>query len=185
MKWKILILFVLAGCSTGREAVMPFRNYLLSGERLFPVKTSTAQYFFRIWINNGTSIDRVISISKDSLDEFRGYLTELGFLGKGRNSKEGYYRQIEIKPQSGFTKFKNKMDSLNLLTLSTEPDLTQIPLHQPFSTYVVEFKDHHEFNCFRFDTYYPYKGDINEKYASIEKLILDEFNLPQYYKFRN
>ncbi|MDP4214175.1 MAG: hypothetical protein Q8926_16290, partial [Bacteroidota bacterium] len=78
MKWKIVVLFVLAGCSTGREAVMPFRNFLYSGERLLPVKTSTAEYFFRIWINNSTSIDRVISISKDSLEDFRGYLTEMG-----------------------------------------------------------------------------------------------------------
>ncbi|MDP4214074.1 MAG: hypothetical protein Q8926_15770, partial [Bacteroidota bacterium] len=153
-------------------------------ERLLPVKTSTAEYFFRIWINNSTSIDRVISISKDSLEDFRGYLTEMGNLVRGKNSKQEYYRQIEIRPRSGFKVFKNKIDRLNLLNLSTPIDLIQLPLHQPFSTYVVEFKNHNEFNCFRFDTYYPYNGEINEKYAAVEKLIFDEFNLKQYFKFR-
>jgi hypothetical protein len=67
MKLTILSLFILFAffnCSRGREAVMPFRNFISSGERLFPVKSSDAEYFVRIWINNSTSIDRIISISK-------------------------------------------------------------------------------------------------------------------------
>lgn len=182
MKWTVLLLFAFASCSSGREAVMPFRNLGYSGYRLFPAKFSTSEYLFRIWINNSTSVDRVISVSKDSLEDFQGYLIEVGILTKGEKTKQ-YYRQIKIKPKSGFEKLKQKIDSLNLLTLSTEPDLTELPLHQPFSSYVVEIKNHNEFNSFKFDTYYPYKGEINEKYEAIETLIFEEFDIKEYFKF--
>ena len=186
MKWAIVFLFIMFSffsCSTQREAVMPFRNFISSGNRLFPVKSSDAEYFFRIWINNSTSLDRVISISKDSLDKFRGYFTEVGLLTKGKKTKQ-YYRQIEIEPKSGFDRFKNKTDSLTLLTLTNEKDLDELPLHQPFSSYTVEIKTNQKFNSFRFDTYYPYKGKINEKYEAIEHLIFEEFDIPQYFKFK-
>ncbi|HEY4875513.1 MAG TPA: hypothetical protein VIH86_08085 [Puia sp.] len=86
MKWTVLFLFVFASCSSGREAVMPFVNFGYSGKKLLPVKTSTGEYSFRIWINNSTSIDRVISISKDTLEDFSGYLTEIGVLISGKKS---------------------------------------------------------------------------------------------------
>ena len=180
---SLFILFAFFSCSTGREAVMPFRNFISSGERLFPVKSSDAEYFFRIWINNSTSIDRIISISKDSLDKFRGYFTEVGLLTKGKKTKK-YYRQIKVEPKSGFDEFKNKIDSLNLLGLTNEKDLDELPLHQPFSSYTVEIKTYNKFNSFRFDTYYPYKGKIDEKYEAIEHLIFKEFDILQYFKFK-
>jgi hypothetical protein len=55
--------------------------------------------------------------------------------------------------------------------------------HQPFWTYIIEFKKHNQFNTFKFDSYYPYEGEINEKYAAIEKLIFEEFEIKQYFKF--
>jgi hypothetical protein len=183
MKWTVLLLFVLANCSPGREVVMPFKNLGYSGDRLLPVKTSTTEYSFRIWINNSTSVDRVISISKDSLDDFRGYLTEVGVLIKGKKSTP-YYSQTKIEPKSGFQVFKDKLDSLNLFQLNNEVDLIQLVSHQGFSTYVVEVKDHSNFNTFQFDSYYPHEGQINEKYSAIEKLIFAEFNIRQYFKFR-
>jgi len=144
---------------------MPFRNALSSGDRLFPVKSTNAEYFFRIWINNSTSIDRVISISKDSLDPYRGYFTEIGLLTKGKKLKQ-YYRQIDIEPKNGFEKFKNKVDSLSLMDLTKGNDLDELPLHQPFSSYTVEFKNSRTFNSFKFYTYYPYKGRIDKKIRS-------------------
>ncbi len=162
---------------------MPFQNFTTSGDRFFPVKSSDAEYFFRIWINNSTSIDRVISISKDSLDKFRGYFAEVGFLTKGKKTKQ-YYKQIKIEPKSGFDEFKIKLDNLNLLDLTNEKGLDELPLHQPFSSYTVEIKTHRKFNSFRFDTYYPYKGEVAEKYGKIERLIFEEFDLPEYFKFK-
>ena len=76
------------------------------------------------------------------------------------------------------------MDSIDLLNLSTQPELLPLPLHQPFSTYVVEVKDHNKFNSFQFETYYPYKGELNKKYAAIEKLIFDELEIKKYFKFQ-
>ena len=34
----ILTIITLFSCSTGREVVMPFRNMVYSGERLFPIE---------------------------------------------------------------------------------------------------------------------------------------------------
>ncbi len=182
MKWTVLILFVVAGCAAGREAVMPFKNLGYSGERIFPVKTSSAEYSLRIWVNNSTSIDRIISISKDSLEDYTGYLTEIGVLINGKKSTQ-YYKQIKITPKSGFEVFRNKADSINFLDLATQSELLPTPLHQPFSTYVIEFKNHNQFNTFQFDSYYPYKGKINDQYAAIEKLVFEEFEIKQYFKF--
>lgn len=187
MKLTTLFLFALfafSSCSTEREAVMPFRNFISSGDRLFPVKSSDAEFFFRIWINNSTSIDRVVSISKiDSSETFSGYFTEIGFLMKDKKTKS-YYRQFEIEPKSGFEEFKNKIDSLNLLDLKDEKVLDELPFHQPFSSYTVEIKTNNKFNSFRFDTYYPAKGKIEEKYEVIERLIFEEFDIPHYFKFK-
>lgn len=183
MKWTAIFFFVFASCSSGHEMVMPFFNYGYSSDRLFPGKFSDAEYSFRIWVNNSTSIDRVISISKDSLDySFRGYFTEIGKLSDGKKSKP-YYRQIKIEPKSGFKVFKKEIDSLDLLNVATQTNELELPEHQGVSIYVVEFKDHNKFNTFYFETYYPYKGEINEKYAAIEKLIFKEFDIHQYFKF--
>jgi hypothetical protein len=129
-------------------------------------------------------IDRIISISKDSLEVFQGYLTEVGILLKGKNTDQEYYRQIKIKPATDLRLLKNEMDSLDLLNLSSQSDLPELPLHQPFSIYVVEFKTCNQFNTFRFNTYYPYQGKINKYYAAIERIIFDEFDIRQYFKFR-
>lgn len=137
MKWGLIILCCLSSCSPSRETGMPFRNFEYGGDRLLPAKTSNAEYYFRIWINNSTSIDRIISISKNSLEDFQGYLTELAILLKGKNTDQEYYRQIKIKPRNGFKAFKNEMDSLDLLNLSSQCDLPEFPLHQPFSIFVV------------------------------------------------
>ena len=122
IKWPVIFLLLLTNCSPGNEVVMPFRNLAYSVDRLLPLKTSSSDFSFRIWISNSTSIYRVISISrdtvydyskkvivaKDSSFEFNGYLTEIGRLHKGKKSKE-YYKQIEIEPKSGYAEFKNEI----------------------------------------------------------------------------
>ena len=102
---------------------------------------------------------------------------------KSKKTKQ-YYRQIKVEPKSGFDYFKNKIDSLNLLGLTNEKDLDELPLLQLFSSYTVEIKTHNKFNSFRLDTYYPYKGKIDEKYEEIEHLIFKEFDILQYFKFK-
>jgi hypothetical protein len=90
---------------------------------------------------------------------------------------------MKIEPKNGFQTLRKRIDSLNLLNLSSLIDLSELPLHQPFSMYVIEFKSHNEYNCFQFDTYFPYNGEVDGKYVAIEKLLFDEFAIPQYYKF--
>jgi hypothetical protein len=137
MRIQLLIIAMLAtiftSCSSGHEVVMPFRNWGYSVDRLFPIKNSSSDFTFRIWFSNSTSVYRVISISRDSTFnfskgrivpedssfEFSGYLTEIGSLRKGKKYHQ-YFNQIKIEPKSGFHDFKNKIDSLNLLTLSSQ-----------------------------------------------------------------
>ncbi len=183
MKWTVLFLFVVAGCSPGREMVMPYKNLGYSADRLFPVKTSYAEFSLRIWISNSTSVDRVISISKDSSEDFQGYIIEIGELYIGKKTKQ-YYLQKQIIPTSGFSEFKKKIDTLNLLSMTTQSKLLDLPFDRAFSTYVVEIKEKQQFNSFQFDTFYPYMGTINEKYEAIEKLVFEEFSIKEYFKFR-
>ena len=186
MKQKIYMLIfsiTLLSCSTSFEVVNQFKNLAYSGDRLFPVKTNLSEYTFRIWISNSTSIDRVISIYKDSADEYKGKLIEYGKMFNGKSYSD-YYKSIDINPKDGFPIFRQKLDSLNLLTVKNKADI-EIVLHEPFSTYVVEMKDKGVFNTFRFDTYYPQITDDRDTYWKIEQLIFEQFDLRKRFKFKS
>lgn len=186
MRYLIIILILtitINSCSPGYEVVNTFKNLDYSGIRLFPVKTNYSEFTFRIWISNSTSIDRVISISKDSASDFQGSLVEFGKLYNGKNYKD-YYKEIEIVPKVGFEIFKKMLDSLDLFDLKNKSSI-DIVLHQPFSTYVIEIKDKTQFNTFRFDTYYPYNSESEDSYSEIRKLILEQFELKTFFKFKN
>lgn len=185
MKWKIFtVIFTIAfvSCSTSYEVVNPFKNLSYSGDRLFPVKANLSEYTFRIWISNSTSIDRVISISKDSADEYHGTLIEFGKTFNGKTYAD-YYRSSDIEPKDGFAMFRQYLDSLNLLTIVYKKDI-EIVHDEPFSTYVVEIKDKGSFNTFRFETYYPNKTENADIYTKIEKLIFEQFELRKMFKFK-
>jgi len=68
---------ILSGCSSTKEYVMPFKNYMYSGERLFPVSTSDAEFSFRAWVSYSTSVDRVFTISYDKDLGYQGKLLEI------------------------------------------------------------------------------------------------------------
>ena len=68
----VITLFFLC-CSSPKEATMPFRNMGYSVERLFPIQHSTGEKMFRVWFNNGTSIDRIITVSSDSIFNNQSY----------------------------------------------------------------------------------------------------------------
>lgn len=180
-KWLILLLFVLTKCSTGKEVILPFKNPPASGS-IFPVKTTNSDFTFRIWMGNSTSIDRIITVSIDSLFGSHATLIEIGELIHKKKSKQ-YYRQIQIIPKSGFTDFIKKLNELNLMTLKSLTNQLEVVEHSPFSTYVIEIKSATKFNTFVFETYYPVKRSNNEIYDNIEKLIFEEFNIRQYFTF--
>ena len=170
-------------CATSYEVVMPYRNLGYSGESLFPIRTIDSEFFFRIWINNSTSVDRIISIFKDLDGNIQGQCVEVGKLVNGKTHKD-FYKQIKIIPKDGFQSFKHRLDSLNLFTLNNQSNF-DIVVDQPFSTYVVEIKEKQLYNTFKFDTYYPTKTDQKDKYSEIEKLIFDQFDIKKYFKFEN
>ena len=181
---SILILTLsIISCSTTYEVVMPYKNLGgYSGERLFPIKTNESEFTFRAWVSNSTSIDRIISISKDSGANYTGTLIEIG---KKVNGKKhiNYYNEIPLTPVSGFENFRKRLDSLGIQTMTSQPCCIDIPYDSPSSTYVIEIKTKHLYNYFRFDTNYPLKNEKLDKYTTIEKLLFDEFTLHKYFKF--
>lgn len=174
-------ILLLTGCSTVHEYVMPFRNFAYTGERLFPVAKSDADFEFRAWVNYSTSIDRVFTISYSKDWGYQGKLLEIIANKTGKHKKDRtVFRQINIEPHSGFEKFIAKVDSLNLINTSDQANFTSA-LHKPFSLYVIEIKTHGKVNQFRFNTHFPEHEDVEKEYQRIEDLLFSEFNFKFYF----
>ena len=160
---------------------MPNYNLFYNGDRLFPILSNDSETCFRIWFNHSSSIERVITISYDSISEYQGTLIEYGNLykkklvGKGYRKNKSIFREINITPKNGFENFMTSIDSLKLMTREKQNDFLIVP-HQPFSFYVVEYKKNKEYNQFIFTTEFPiqYQENINE-YEDIQNLIFNEF----------
>lgn len=166
IKFLSILFFIvfIASCSTTYEVVMPYKNLRYSGYRLLPIKTNESEFSFRAWISNSTSIDRVISISKDSGEKYEGTLIEIGKKFNGKKHVN-FYNQIPITPASGFEDFINKLYSLKIDTMTSQPCCIGIAFDEPFSIYVIEIKTKTAYNCFRFDTNYPLKEGQNDTYT--------------------
>jgi len=137
--FSILIsLQLITSCSTSNEVIMPYKNWGYSGERLFPVKTNNSKFSLRVWVSNSTSVDRIISISKDTFDDYKGYLVEYGNFYH-RSFKKSLFKQSSITPKDGFSNFIQKIDSLKLLQLSSKQSIGVVE-HQPISLYIAATK---------------------------------------------
>ena len=176
----ISVLIVFVGCSSGYESILLFKNLDYSGERILPIKSNNSELCFRVWFNNSTSIDRIITISKDSLLGYQGKLTEIGYTNK-KKKKSTFFNEEDIEPKCGFEKFFQKLDSLNIEKGISQKDF-EFVLHEPFSIYIVEYKNEKSYNQFDFKTHYPLSENGNNIYLSIEKLIFDEFSWGFYLK---
>ena len=182
-KFWIFLFIVLTGCSAAHEVVMPFRNYALTGDRLFPVETNESEFAFRIWINNGTSVDRVISVSRDSIFGDLCKYFEFGFLDKKeifKTKNERIFKEEYIEPACGFDNLILKIDSLTLLDLKSQTSFEYLLNHQPISLYSVEIKENGKYNQFTFRTYFPDTMKVSQDYERIQRLIFDEFNFDYY-----
>lgn len=181
----IILVVVLTSCSTAHEVVMPFRNHALTGDRLFPVETNESEFTFRIWINNGTSVDRVISVSRDSIFGDQCKFFELGFLDKKgffKTKKERIFKEEFIEPACGFDNFVLKIDSLNLMDFKSQTSFEYFFNHRPISLYSVEIKENGKYNQFNFRTYFPDTTKVSQDYEKIQRLIFDEFKFNFYMK---
>jgi len=180
----VVFLIGLTGCTVKKtESVMPFYNFGYTGSRLQPVILSETSFAVRIWINNGTSIERVISISKDSTFGSESYLDEIGILSN-KSENQFFYKKSKIFPASGVDKFIAKLDSMNISEIENQKD-KDVPshgMHEPFSLYVVEYKKLNKYHCFKFYTVFPHKSEEDTKYVQVEKLIRDEFKFNFYFK---
>jgi hypothetical protein len=170
-------------CEAKKEAVMPYYNFGYTANRLLPVSLSNAEFEFRIWINNGTSIDRVISISKSKDYGDQAYLCEIGFLSRKYKTKN-FYTNTKITPKSGIDGFIAEIDSMKLSEMQSPPDSSFYILatDRPFSLYVVELKENGKYHCFKFTTSYPYKAQDDKKYDDIQNFIFKEFHFNFYMK---
>ena len=192
-EYKFLLVGLLIfsiGCSTPKEAVMPFRNLGYTAETIFPVQGSEAEWIFRVWVNNGTSVDRIITVSRDSLIGDESCIIELGTLYRKhlfRERKERINNLINVKPKSGIDKFIQDIDSLDLENYKTQKDFGFFLDHNPTSLYIVELKKRDEYHKFSFRTYFPMsltktERKVDEQYEFIEKLLFDEFGYRFYMK---
>ena len=112
----ISVLIVFVGCSSGYESILLFKNLDYSGERILPIKSNNSELCFRVWFNNSTSIDRIITISKDSLSGYQGKLTEIGY-ANNRKKKNTFFNEESIEPKCGFEKFFQKFGPLASIVL--------------------------------------------------------------------
>ncbi|MDP9047121.1 MAG: hypothetical protein M3N14_03230 [Bacteroidota bacterium] len=185
-RWVFLAIVLVMGCSTPKEFVMPFINFTYSGERLFPVAKSDADFSFRAWVNFSTSIDRVFTVSHDTFFNYSGKFLEIR--GRALNQKlkdKTTFKEINITPHSGFEKFIVRVDSLNLLEMTDQKDSDFMhPFDLPFSIYVIEITSHGKTNQFRFFTNFPRKEKVDDKYQKIQELIFEEFPVKFYFKYR-
>lgn len=170
-----LSFFILSGCTTQKEVGMPFRNFSYAAERLFPVKENNTDFTFRASINFSTNIDRIITISKDSLFGEQGNMIELITSERNRKGQVNTtYHQKKIMPKDGIGNFIAKVDSLNLLDYKNQKDF-EITLDQPFSLYVIEVKCKGRYNQFRFKTNMS-DTSTQDIYLKIQRFILYQFN---------
>lgn len=179
-----LILICISGCMVKKtESVMPFYNFGYTASRLQPVIVSDAPFELRIWINNGTSIERIISISKDSIFNIQCYFDEIGVISNKRRNKY-FYKKSQKFPRSGIETFFSKLDSLKIDEIDSqkEKDIPPHGMHDPFSLYVVEYKKLNKYHCFKFYTIFPFKSQERTTYTQLEEIIQREFPFDFYFK---
>jgi hypothetical protein len=179
----VIIIMLLTGCSSPKEVVYPFINFSYSGERLFPVSKNDADFSFRAWVSCSTSIDRVFTVSYSKDLGYSGQLLEIR--GHNLNSKtkdKTTFKEINIKPTSGFEKFISKVDSLSLMEVRDQDEKNfSHAMHEPFSMFVIEIKNHGKFNQFKFYTNFPSKGKVEDIFEKIQQLIFQEFDFKFYF----
>jgi hypothetical protein len=162
---------------------MPFRNYAYSGERLFPIQENSSETIFRVWFNNGTSLDRVITVSRDTLFNNQGYYVEFGLIMKksflSKEKARDFFHYERLTPNSGYDKFFKKLDSLEIMDLKNQTGF-ESALHEVYSLYVVEYKKSGKYNQFSFRTHF--KDSTSTGYTRIQQMLFKEFDWKYYLK---
>lgn len=158
---------------------MPYRNLAYNGSRLLPVAKNDAQFTFRAYFNFSTSTERVITVSRDGTFGESANLLELRDAYDEKQPKYHQYINYRVVPKSGIRNFIARIDSLDLLNTHDQVSAGHA-FDQPFSLYVIEIREGTKYNIFRFTTNYPYKDSEKSVYLEVQKLLLQEFDIPLY-----
>lgn len=179
--FTFLCAIVVSSCSSPKESIMPFRNLIYAGERQFLVAENNSEFTFKASFNISTSVDRLITISKDSILGYQGNLLEIFSLPAKKHQPQYKFIQRTLTPKSGFKRFIEKIDSMNLSSVKNQENFN-IGLHQPFSLYVIELKQKDRYTHFKFNAYLSKSERVEPRYEQIVNLIFQEFDFPLYLK---
>ena len=166
-----IIISLLISCSAPKEVSMPFRNYYVGSGRLMPLQQGDSKQSVRIWVSKSTSLDRVISIEKESDSSFNGNLTTFGHRWNKNNKATAQFKTQKLEPASGYASFFRRLDELDISTYKSqaEPELT---LHQPYSFCMVEAFESGNYHSFSFQLDSEVK---EERYEILMQLLQVEF----------
>ena len=172
----IIFFAILASCNSPRVVTMPYRNYLLSADRMMPLPYSDAKQSIRIWLSRSTSVDTVFAVSLNQDSSYSAFRMELGQKYKSDRTAIPYFTKTKIEPSGGILSFFQRLDSLNLFAYEDQKE-TEVVLHEPIALCIVEYLKDKKYNKFSFQLDQSNSKTEHENYRFIEDFMKREFNL--------
>ncbi len=155
---------------------MPYRNYLLSADRLMPLPYSGAKQSIRIWFSRSTSVDTVFTVSLNEDSSYSAFRMELGQKYKADRTAIPYFTITKIKPSGGVLSFFQRLDSLNLFAYQDQKE-KEVVLHEPIALCIVEYLKDKRYSKFSFQLGQSNSIAEHDSYWLIEDFIKREFNI--------
>lgn len=178
----LLLLIFASSCTStktnlqcGPESVL---KSSLINKGISPIELLYEEKIIRIWIDRSSSVNELITIFRDSSENYAEYL-EIGYFFK-RDNPKAHFSKTEICPSQGWEKFFGQLDSLKLNELKTrknDPSSDGIIMGHPRSRYLIEIKEFDSIKRFEFYSFYPspeFPEDMTT-YKALEKLLLSSF----------
>jgi hypothetical protein len=179
----ILIFKSLASFSQS-EANLPFSNLSHNSMSIRPLNLLEVDFAFRLYANNGRSLDRIITLTYDSIKPLyvgdtliessysEGSTIYLGLLFDNEN-KEYYYNIESINSE----RINNLLSVLKNINFNTYSNRTTIPrsLHSPYSSYTIEIVKNNRYHTFKFITNFPEETNLDSEYEKLEGLLIKLF----------
>jgi hypothetical protein len=152
-----------------------------------PLNLSKNDFAFRLYANNGKSVNRIYTITLDTLEpvfdgmydgiekpvSIIGKLMLYGKVGIGKKSKN-YYDEIGFEEE-------RTLEILNILMVQNWKDFENriddipLPLHSNASIYTIEILNSGAYYTFKFITQYPNEKTLDTKYEELEVVFFNLF----------
>ena len=172
----IIFFVLLASCKSARVVTMPYRNYMLSADRLMPLPYNDAKQSIRIWLSRSTSVDTVFMVSLNDDSSYSAFRMELGQKYKANKTAIPYFTKTKIETSGGILSFFQRLDSLNLFAYEDQKE-TEVVLHEPIALCIVEYLKDKKYSTFSFQLGQSNTNTEHKNYRLIEDFIKREFNL--------